>query len=319
MRKKIPIDLLLVDHGILPREKVNQELVDEYAEILRVSDMPPPDVFYIDVKAKGQTRIVPALADGLHRVLAHKKVGHREVLCEVKSGRRAAAVWHAAGANLKHGLRMTTADKRRAVERCLAVPDLAKQSDAVIAEQCGVSRHTVLRHRQQLVAKSQVDGASEAKGGDDQLVAKSQVEPEQGSRKVAGRDGKVRDVSRIGKGRRKPAVRDGLGREVPEWATGFHADAEPARKWLTRLSDLSRDFAGVCETPAGELLDRDGVLSTLEEVTKYVSRDVFWCTCPLCSDRGGVDEACESCDGRGWHSRRTFDAWHELTKAEQGG
>jgi len=316
MRKKIPIDLLLVDHGILPREKVNQELVDEYAEILRVSDMPPPDVFYIEVKAKRQTRIVPALADGLHRVLAHKKIGHREVLCEVKSGRRAAAVWHAAAANLKHGLRMTTADKRRAVERCLAVPELAKQSDAVIAEQCGVSRHTVLRHRQQLVALLQVDERGEADEGG-QLVAKSQVEPEQGSRKVVGRDGRVRDVSRIGK--RKPAVRDGLGREVPEWAIRFYTDAEPARKWLTRLSDLSRDFAGVCETPAGQLLDRDGVLRTLEEVTKYVSRDAFFVVCPLCSDRGGLDEACESCNGRGWHSRRTFDAWHNLVKTEQGG
>lgn len=81
------------------------------------------------------------LADGFHRVAAAKQAGLADIEAIVHDGGRREALLHAVGANARHGLRRTNADKRRAVEMMLADPEWCARSDNWIAGKCGVS-HT---------------------------------------------------------------------------------------------------------------------------------------------------------------------------------
>ena len=75
------------------------------------------------------------LADGFHRLEAHRRAGRREIEAEVQSGTREDALWFALGANGTHGHRLTAADKKHAIE--LALEAWPERSQRRIAEQIG--------------------------------------------------------------------------------------------------------------------------------------------------------------------------------------
>lgn len=97
------------------------------------------------------------LADGFHRVEAHRRAGRETIAAVVTEGTRRDAVLVACTANATHGLRRTNADKRRAVARLLADPEWATWSDREIGRHCGVSNTMVSNMRAELVAVSTVD------------------------------------------------------------------------------------------------------------------------------------------------------------------
>jgi hypothetical protein len=127
-----------IDHEIQSRVDINQDVVREYAETMAAgnaldANWPPVTVFW--------DKVTYWLADGFHRVLAARQAKWLEIHADVKSGSRDDARWYAAGANTKHGLRRTNADKRRAVELAMTLrPDLPQTA---IAEHCRVSRPLV--------------------------------------------------------------------------------------------------------------------------------------------------------------------------------
>ena len=51
------------------------------------------------------------LADGFHRLEAHRQVGFRDIEVDLKLGTKRGAILYAVGANASHGLRRTPADK----------------------------------------------------------------------------------------------------------------------------------------------------------------------------------------------------------------
>lgn len=141
----IPFTSILFDSATQVRAEIDSATVADYAEHMADGDkFPPADVF----NAESGYHI----GDGWHRLLAAQKNGDVTFPCTVHPGGRSAAIKFALGANAKHGLKRTNADKRKAVTVALA--EFPNLSDRQIAELCGVGHPFVGHVRSQLESDS---------------------------------------------------------------------------------------------------------------------------------------------------------------------
>jgi len=105
---------------------------EHVAQLVDVLDACPP----ITVTADG------LVVDGAHRLAAAQQLGWQTIPAEVVSiGSPAAVLMAAAEANSAHGLPLTRAERRAAIERLLAYDPSV--SDRRLATACGVSRSVV--------------------------------------------------------------------------------------------------------------------------------------------------------------------------------
>ncbi len=144
--RMVPIEDLVCNRDFQSRVGLNDGVVKEYAEILAAGGT-LPTVEAVDIDGKLY------VVDGYHRVEAAKQAKIPEIAAHVEKGSRQDAIRKAAGANIDHGLRRTSADKRRAVEMLLGDPELAKNSDRVLADIAGVSNTFVGAMRAELEAQ----------------------------------------------------------------------------------------------------------------------------------------------------------------------
>jgi len=136
--KPLSIDLLQTDADTQSRIAINEEAVEDYAEVISASKkwpLPPLDVFH-----DGNRYMV---ADGFHRVLGATKAKRASVPCNVHKGTATEARIFGMTANDKHGLRMTRDDKRSCVEWLL--DNGGKMTQKAIATAAGVATRTVKR------------------------------------------------------------------------------------------------------------------------------------------------------------------------------
>lgn len=140
---KLKLKDIRLDGGTQPRQFINQDVVNEYAEEMIESDNFPPMVVFNDGANLW-------LADGFHRFHANKKAGFLEVNCDVRNGTLREAILFSVGANAVHGLRRTNDDKRKAVLILLNDIEWSEWSDNEIARQCAVSAMTVGRIRKSM-------------------------------------------------------------------------------------------------------------------------------------------------------------------------
>jgi ParB-like chromosome segregation protein Spo0J len=132
-----------VESSLQGRCKLNQEVVDEYSEVLREGGkLPAIKVFRI-----GSSYY---LVDGWHRYFAHKKAGLADIEVDIIDGTMRDATLYAVGANDDHGLRRTNDDKRKAVMMLLDDMEWSEWSDREIAKAAKVSFMTVGRIRKSL-------------------------------------------------------------------------------------------------------------------------------------------------------------------------
>ena len=144
MVKKLNLNAIRIDGGTQPRERIDLEVVGDYAEAIKVGiEFPPVIVFHDGAEYW--------LADGFHRWHAHKQAGKASIECDVRTGTLDDAKLFASGANGDHGLRRSNADKRLAVLMALGVK--ADWSDTKIAVHCGVSVTFVSSIRRPQVAE----------------------------------------------------------------------------------------------------------------------------------------------------------------------
>lgn len=134
--KKINLDAIRIDGGTQPRERINMEVVQEYAEAIKGNVELPPVVVFFD----GADRW---LADGFHRWHAHKQAEKASIAADERAGSLLDALLYAVGANGTHGLPRSNADKRKAVEMVLTQDAWATWPETKIAEACRVSRTLV--------------------------------------------------------------------------------------------------------------------------------------------------------------------------------
>lgn len=130
--------LVRTDGGTQARVKINDDVVEDYAEALREGAKMPPVLMYFE-----ETTETFWLADGFHRFRAHRALGSVDILAIVRIGTRRDAVLHASGANSAHGLPRSIEDKRKAVTTLLTDAEWATWSDREIARQCRVGNKFV--------------------------------------------------------------------------------------------------------------------------------------------------------------------------------
>lgn len=129
----LSLDAIRTDGGTQPRGALDADHVARLVESLAAGAALPPVVVFYDGADHW-------LADGFHRVSAHRAAGALEIAAEVRQGTRRDAVLYSVGANATHGLPRSNADKRRAVETLLRDEEWARWSDREIARRAGVSQ-----------------------------------------------------------------------------------------------------------------------------------------------------------------------------------
>lgn len=152
--RELPIDELILDQNLYLRDRLDDYTVERYADSW--SRMPPVTVFEID----GQW----LLADGFHRHAAAVMLGRKSIPAEVRDGSMAEALDFVSSVNLFHGLPLTRAERRRAVEVKLRLH--ADWSDRRLAEELGIGRELIGKIRKALQDAGQIPTAVSRVGSD---------------------------------------------------------------------------------------------------------------------------------------------------------
>jgi cell division protein FtsB len=132
-----------IDGGTQARVKLNQELVNKYAEQMKDGDKFPPITVFNDGSDNW-------LADGFHRFFAHKANEETMVEAEIIKGTLEDATLYAYAANAKRGMSMSDEDNRNVIILMLKHPKWSLWSDREISRHVGVSNMTVGRVKQSL-------------------------------------------------------------------------------------------------------------------------------------------------------------------------
>jgi ParB-like chromosome segregation protein Spo0J len=155
--REVPLDDLVLDPGLNLRDRLDDFTVERYADSWE--RLPPITVFEVDDRM--------LIADGFHRHAAAVMLGKRTIPAEIKVGTFNEALDFVASVNLFHGLPLTRAERRRAVEVKLKLhPDW---SDRRMAQELAVSRELVFKIRKQLIDSRQIPNLPGRVGADGKL------------------------------------------------------------------------------------------------------------------------------------------------------
>lgn len=141
--KAIKVADISIDGETQQREKISMDDVAAYAEAMRCGAQFPSVVLFFD-------GVTYWLADGFHRYHAHKAAEISDMLAEVYEGTKRDARLYSAGANAKHGIRLSNADKRRSVLVLLLDKEWMAWSDSAIARHCHVTQPFVGKIRKDI-------------------------------------------------------------------------------------------------------------------------------------------------------------------------
>ena len=249
---KIRLDKIKVDGDLQVRDKINEDAVREYAEVIREGGKMPPVTVFFDGKTYH-------LADGWHRFFAHKQAAFPEIEAEVHDGTRRDAILFALSANDKHGLRRTNADKRRSVLVLLEDFEWSEWNNTKIAEVCGVSATFVDK------------------------IRKETNTPTPATRKVS-RDGVEYDMDTSKMGKKPKAkpdpepVIDEKEQKIEEMATEFKAIAEENEELKAQIAVGLMEGTAEDKKKAQEIIEEQAEkIKSLEAQVKGLtaSRDAY--------------------------------------------
>jgi len=152
--REIALDDLVLDPNLYLRDRLDDFTVERYADSW--DRLPPVTVYEVDGAL--------TLADGYHRHAAAVMLGRRSLPAEVRLGSFSDALDFVSEVNLFHGLPLTRAERRRAVELKLKLHH--DWSDRRMAEELGVSRELVSKTRKMLIEGHQIPNTAGRVGSD---------------------------------------------------------------------------------------------------------------------------------------------------------
>jgi len=175
MQQKIDPKRIRTDLDTQARVQTDATVVEEYATaMLRGDDFPPVEVFH-DLDSDSLI-----LVDGFHRLEAHLRAKPgEEIDVVIKENTHSEARWASFAVNATHGLKRSTADKRRIIAEALRHEKGIKMSDRQIAEHVGVDKNTVASVRRELEAGGEIHhhGNRQGKDGKTYAVKTAKAEP----------------------------------------------------------------------------------------------------------------------------------------------
>jgi hypothetical protein len=157
--RELPLDDLVLDPNLNLRDRLDDFTVERYAESW--PRLPPVTVYEVDGRW--------LLADGFHRHAAAVLLGRKMIPAEVRPGEFTDALDFVSSVNLFHGLPLTRAELRRAVEVKLRLHH--DWSDRRLAEELGVSRDLVAKTRRQLSDGGQIPNHPGRVGADGKVYS----------------------------------------------------------------------------------------------------------------------------------------------------
>jgi ParB-like chromosome segregation protein Spo0J len=155
--RDVRLDDLVLDPNLNLRDRLDDFTVERYADSW--DRLPPITVFQVDGRM--------LLADGFHRHAAAVMLGKRSISAEIIEGTFTDALDFVASVNLFHGLPLTRAERRRAVEIKLKLHH--DWSDRRMAQELAVSRELVAKIRLQLIGSQQIPNLPGRVGADGKL------------------------------------------------------------------------------------------------------------------------------------------------------
>jgi len=164
--REIPLDDLVLDPNLNLRDRLDDFTVERYADSWE--RLPPITVYNVDDRL--------LVADGFHRHASAVMLGKRTIRAEIIEGTFTDALDFVASVNLFHGLPLTRAERRRAVEVKLKLHH--DWSDRRMAEELAVSRELVAKIRRQLIESRQIPNLPGRVGADGKLYTSAGIPKE---------------------------------------------------------------------------------------------------------------------------------------------
>jgi hypothetical protein len=252
--RDLPLDDLVLDPNLNLRDRLDDFTVERYADSW--ARLPPITVFEVD------GRLV--LADGFHRHAAAVMLGKRTISAEVREGTFTDALDFVASVNLFHGLPLTRAERRRAVEVKLKLHH--DWSDRRMAEELAVSRELVAKIRRQLIESHQIPNLPGRVGADGKLYTSAGL-PKDPNERLPKDKAPVHDDDAAESGRRGMATasssRDAT-REAPPVA------ALPNNRAAEVDDFIPPPEPRTAQSPA----PTDTAASTIEEMIELMARQI---------------------------------------------
>src|SRR5215218_2487025 len=173
--RELPMDELVLDPNLNLRDRLDDFTVERYAESWQ--RLPPITIYEIDGRW--------LVADGFHRHAAAVMLGRKTIKAEVCEGTFEEALDFVSSVNLFHGLPLTRAERRRAVDIKLRLhPDW---SDRRMAEELGVSRELVAKTRRMLIEGGQIPNNAARVGADGKTYSSAGLPKDPNERLPKGR------------------------------------------------------------------------------------------------------------------------------------
>ncbi len=274
---EVPLDDLVLDPNLNLRDRLDDFTVERYADSWE--RLPPITVYEVEGRL--------LIADGFHRHAAAIMLGKRTIPAEVVVGTFTEALDFVAGVNLFHGLPLTRAERRRAVEVKLKLHH--DWSDRRMAQELAVSRELVLKIRKQLIESHQIPNLPGRVGADGKLYTSAGLPKDKNERLPQDNEGAGASDEPGDRGRRdhkwsddEPGERGrrGMNAAAPPWDESS-APPQVAATPSVEARPSHRDAALVEPVePAASTIDE-----MLEFMAKQVQQVVDW------TKADGFDEA----------------------------
>ncbi|WOS64259.1 hypothetical protein [Sinorhizobium fredii] len=178
MTEAILLSLICHDRDLQMREAgIDPAVVADYAEAMNAGAEFPPVILFSDGEGYWP-------GDGFHRIAASRSLDRETINADVREGGKREAMLFAVGANANHGLRRTSADKRRSVLAMLRDPEWSKWSDREIGKRCLVDHKTVATVRSELTGEIPTERTYTTRHGSVATMKVRQAEPATTGRSV---------------------------------------------------------------------------------------------------------------------------------------
>ena len=254
---ELPLDDLVLDPNLNLRDRLDDFTVERYAESWQ--RLPPITVWDVD----GQL----LLADGFHRHAAAVMLGKRTIRAEVRHGSMPEALDYVSSVNLFHGLPLTRAERRRAVEVKLKLHH--DWSDRRMAEELAVSRELVAKIRRQLIDGNQIPNNPGRVGADGKLYTSAGLpkDPNERLPKTAERE----DPRDRGGREADPPPWDDAVTPMPAVTQGAAAVGRVTAPWEGEVADAKRVALSDPVPPTAPTIDE-----MLQVMTKQIMEMITW-------------------------------------------
>jgi ParB-like chromosome segregation protein Spo0J len=256
--REVPLDDLVLDQSLNLRDRLDDFTVERYADSWE--RLPPITVYDVEGKL--------LVADGFHRHAAAVMLGKRTIPAEIVVGTMTEALDFVASVNLFHGLPLTRAERRRAVEVKLKLHH--DWSDRRMAEELAVSRELVAKIRRQLIESRQIPNLPGRVGSDGKLYTSAGLPKDPNERLPKDQRTAPEDRDDAERGRRGMGSATASPAEAPvgRGDRGFLADASPV---VPDYGPEPRNASGEPIDPATAPIDE-----LLELMSKQIMQVVTW-------------------------------------------